>query len=123
MAPAASRWARKASQAILPRQTTTRTRGSASISAARCTAQLRISWGGGLSPGGAQRTTEAIHAWARRRRSSGGTRGGGVKGRGGVRDLLGRGLVAGRRAADDGSDPRVAQAKAVVGGDGAGPRG
>jgi hypothetical protein len=37
-----------------------------------------------------------------------------------VANLLGRGLVARGRAADDGGDPGVAQAKTVVAGDGAG---
>jgi len=37
-----------------------------------------------------------------------------------VANLLGRGLVAGRGAADDGTDPGVAKAEAVVAGDGAG---
>jgi len=40
-----------------------------------------------------------------------------------VADLLGRGLVAGRGAADDGADPGLAQVEAVVAGDGAGLRG
>lgn len=35
-----------------------------------------------------------------------------------VADLLGRGLVARRRAADNGSNPRVAEAEAVIAGDG-----
>ena len=39
---------------------------------------------------------------------------------GAVANLLGRGLVPGRRAADNRGDPRVAQAQAVVAGDGAG---
>ena len=37
-----------------------------------------------------------------------------------ITNLLGRGLVAGRSATDDGGDPTVAQAEAVVAGDGAG---
>jgi hypothetical protein len=39
---------------------------------------------------------------------------------GAVAYLLGQGLVAGRGAADDGGDPGVAEAEAVVAGDGAG---
>ena len=42
---------------------------------------------------------------------------------GAVANLLGRGLVARRSAADDGADPGVAQAQAVVAGDSAGFRG
>jgi hypothetical protein len=37
-----------------------------------------------------------------------------------VADLLGEGFIAGRSAADDGGDPCVAKAEAVVAGDGAG---
>ena len=40
--------------------------------------------------------------------------------RGAVADLLGRGLVAGRSATDDGADPDLAQLEAVVAADGVG---
>ena len=119
---------RYASNAILPSATTTRTRGSAAISASRCGRQRAISSGVGLLSGGAQRTAAAMNASVSVSPSSGSLRRRDVGEAGAVQrghqevaraadavageDAAGAvGAVRGRRQADD-QQPRARIAEA-----------